>query len=231
MNKFRSILWGLVFIGVGLLVGGKAIGVINFDVFFDGWWTVFIIVPCFIGLFKRGSKTGNLIGIGIGILLLLACQNILDFDMISKLLLPAILIFIGLSFIFKDVVGSKVNKRIKELNSNRAEGKGCNSQHTAVFTGLDLKLDNEQINSMNLDAVFGGIDLDLSNAIINDDVVINATAVFGGIDIKVPDNVNVEIKSTSIFGGVSSDKKNVNEIGRKTIYVNGSGVFGGVSIK
>lgn len=231
MKRFRNVLWGLAFIAVGLLIAGKILDVIRFEIFFDGWWTLFIIVPCFIGLFDKGSKTGNLIGMGIGVVLLLACQDILDFSLVWKLLFPAILIIIGCSFIFKDVVGKKVNDRIKELNSKRSRGEGYNSQHAAVFSGLDLKFDNEQVNSMNLDAVFGGIDVDLRNAIINDDVVINATAIFGGIDIKVPDNVNVEVKSTSIFGGVSSDKANVNEIGRKTIYVNGSGVFGGVSIK
>lgn len=231
MKKFRNVLWGLVFIAVGLLIGSKVLGVVNFDIFFDGWWTLFIIVPCFIGLFEKGSKTGNLIGMGIGVILLLTCQDIVNFGMIWKLLLPAILIFIGLSFIFKDVVGGKVNQRIKELNQQKTTANGNNRQYTATFSGIDLKLDNEVITSINLDAVFGGIDLDLRNAIIEDDVIINATAVFGGIDITVPDNVNVQVKSTSIFGGVSSDKANVNEIGRKTIYINGSGVFGGVSIE
>ena len=59
------------------------------------------------GLFKEREKTGNIIGLLIGVALLLSCQNILDFDMIWKLALPAVLIIIGLSFIFKDTFDKK----------------------------------------------------------------------------------------------------------------------------
>ena len=83
-----------------------------------------------------------------------------------------------------------------------------------------------------LTAVFGGVKCDLTKAIIENDVVINATSVFGGIEIYVPDDVNVKIKSSSIFGGVSekrkSDVKNENS---HTIYVNATCIFGGVDIK
>ena len=70
---------------IGLIVGGNALGITNIDIFFDGWWTLFIIIPCFIGLFKEREKTGNFIGFLIGIALLLCCQDVLNFDMIWKL--------------------------------------------------------------------------------------------------------------------------------------------------
>ena len=75
-------------------------GIININMFFDGWWTLFIIVPTFIGLFKEKEKTGNLIGLIIGIALLLGCQKVLDFDIIWKLVLPVILVVVGISIIF-----------------------------------------------------------------------------------------------------------------------------------
>lgn len=232
MKSIRSILWGIVFIALGVIIAGKTLNLFSIDtIFFDGWWTLFIIVPSFIDLFKRGSKTGNLIWLTIGVLLLLSCQDILNFGQVAKLILPAILIIVGLSFIFKDVWKSKVSKRIKELNEKKKDGNGYNHQYAATFSGLKLNFENEIVDSMDLDAVFGGIEMDLRNSIINDDVVINATAIFGGIDIKVPNNVNVKVKSTSIFGGVSNDKANIDDPMAKVIYVNGSGVFGGVSIK
>ena len=52
MKKFGNLLWGLVLIGLGLIIGGNALGITNINVFFDGWWTLIIIIPCFIGLFK-----------------------------------------------------------------------------------------------------------------------------------------------------------------------------------
>ena len=98
-----------------MIIGGNALGITNINIFFDGWWTLFIIVPCFIGLFKEREKTGNIIGLLIGIALLLCCQDILDFDMIWKLALPVVLIIIGISFIFKDTFNHKINEEIKKL--------------------------------------------------------------------------------------------------------------------
>ena len=81
MKKIGNILWGIVFIALGIIIALNALGVAKINVFFDGWWTLFIIIPCFIGLFKEREKTGNIIGLLIGIVLLLCCQNILDFNM------------------------------------------------------------------------------------------------------------------------------------------------------
>ena len=99
-------------------------GITNINIFFDGWWTLFIIIPSFIGLFKDNEKTGNVIALLIGIALLLACQDILDFDLIWKLAFPTILVAVGLSIIFKDVLGGKVSNEIKKLNEkHRYDGR------------------------------------------------------------------------------------------------------------
>ena len=95
MKKFGNVLWGIVLIIIGLIIGGNALGITNINIFFDGWWTLFIIIPCFIGLFKDNEKTVNLIGLLIGVALLLACQNIIDFHLIWKLAFPIILVIIG----------------------------------------------------------------------------------------------------------------------------------------
>ena len=119
MKKAENVLWGIVLIILGLIVGGNTLGITNIDIFFDGWWTLFIIVPCFIGLFKDSDKTGSLIGLLIGIGLLLGCQDIVRFDLIWKLAFPIILVIIGLSMIFKDTFGEKINDEIRKLNENR----------------------------------------------------------------------------------------------------------------
>ena len=85
MKKFRNIIWGLILIIIGFIMAGNSLGITNIDLFFDGWWTLFIIIPCFTGLFKENEKTGNIIGLIIGVALLLACQNVIDFDVIAKL--------------------------------------------------------------------------------------------------------------------------------------------------
>ena len=59
--------------------------------------------------------------------------------------------------------------------------------------------DGEKFIGADLTAVFGGVKCDLRNAIIESDVVINASSTFAGIEIYVPSDVEVKIKSNSIF--------------------------------
>ena len=116
MKNFGNVLWGIVLIVIGLILGGNALGITNINIFFEGWWTLFIIIPCFIGLFKDNEKTASLIGLLVGVALLLGCQNIIRLDIIWKLAFPTILVVLGLSMIFKDALGGKVNDEIKKLN-------------------------------------------------------------------------------------------------------------------
>ena len=228
MKKFGNILWGIVLIGVGFILGLNATGVTNINIFFDGWWTLFIIIPCFIGLFRENEKTGNIIGLLIGTALLLCCHNILDFDMIWKLALPVILVIIGLSIIFKDTFNHKISEEIKKLNE---KSKGENG-YCATFSAQNVNYDDQEFKGTTLTAVFGGVKCDLRKAIINENQVINCSATFGGIDIYVPSDVKVKIKSSSIFGGVSDDRKNKQEEeNSKIIYINATCVFGGVEVK
>lgn len=224
--KKENVLWGLGFIIVGILVLVNALGIIEINVFFKGWWTLFIIVPCFVNIFKDNDKTASIIGTVFGILLLLAVRDVINFDLLWKILLPLVLIIIGLSLIFKDKVSDKVKDEIKKLNKNSKD------EYTATFSEQDLNFDDEEFKGCELNAIFGGIKCDIKNAKLKDDVVINASSIFGGITLYVPKDVNVKVVSNSIFGGVSGNyNKNKNDKNGKTIYVNATCLFGGVEIK
>lgn len=225
MKKTRNVLWGLVFIVIGVIFGLNVLEITDIDIFFDGWWTLFIIVPCFIDLFNEEEKTGNIIGILIGVVLLLCCQGIFEFDIVFKLMLPVILVIIGISFIFKDTLNKKIKDEMKKLNKKN------NDEYCATFGGQNLDFSNEEFKGCNISAVFGGIECDLKDSIINEDTIINVSAIFGGVDIKMPKNVKVKVTSTPIFGGVSQKRKNPKDDNVKTIYVNATCIFGGVEIK
>ena len=225
MRKLSSVLWGIVLIAAGVILALNVFNITNIDVFFDGWWTLFIIVPCAIGLFTEREKTGNIIGIVIGVFLLLCCQDILSFSMLWKLLVPAIIVIIGLKLIFVGLFGNKANEIMKKLKLEGKEPKsGC-----ATFSGCDLNYDGEVFEGSELTAIFGGVKCDLKNAIIEKDCAIQVSAIFGGIDILVPDNVNVKVSSNCIFGGISNKAAVHKEA--PTIYVSGTCMFGGVEIK
>lgn len=225
MKKIGHVLWGIILIAVGVIWALNALHITNIDVFFDGWWTLLIIIPCSIGLFTEREKTGNIIGIAIGVILLLCCQEILSFSMLWKLILPGIIVIGGLKLVLTGLFGNKANEIVNNLKKEGKELKTC----CAVFYGCDMNCDGEVFEGASLTAVFGGVECNLRNAVIEKDCAIQVSAIFGGIDILVPDNVNVKVSSTGIFGGVSN--KSAVHPEAPTIYVSGICMFGGVDIK
>lgn len=227
MKRINSILWGIVLIAISAVLLLNALEITDIEIFFDGWWTLFIIVPSLIGLVGGRDKTTNIIGLLIGVFLLLACQNILDFDMLWKLAVPVIIAVIGIKMIFKGVTGSNGAEIVKKLE---ADGENIKAVFSA-FSGQNINFDNEIFKGIELTAVFGGIKCDLRNAVFEGDAVINTCSIFGGIDILVPDNINIKINSNSLFGGIDN-KKHQNSVGNQhTVYLNGTCIFGGVDIK
>ncbi len=225
MKKIGNVIWGVLLIAVGLIIALNAMNITNIDIFFDGWWTLFIIVPCGIGLITEREKTGNLIGVAVGVFLLLCCQDVLSFSLFWKLLVPAIIVIIGLKMVFSGLFGNKANEIITKMKADGNTPKvGC-----AIFSGCDLRYDGEIFEGAELTAVFGGVECDLRNAVIEKDCAIKVSAIFGGIDILVPENVNVKVNSTSLFGGVSNKTAACKDA--PTIYVSGTCMFGGVEIK
>lgn len=228
MKKISNVIWGVVLIAVGVIFAVNALGIADINVFFDGWWTLFIIIPCAVGLFTEREKTGNIIGLCIGVFLLLCCRDILEFDILWKLLVPAIIIIIGLRLVFGNMFGNKIEAKI--IDELKKSGKSL-ANGAAVFSGQKLNFSGEVFEGAELNAVFGGIDCDLRNAIIEKDCVIEASAIFGGIDIFVPYNVKVKVKSTSLFGGVSDKTVRNTDENAVTVYINATCMFGGIDIK
>lgn len=224
-QNLSRIIWGIVLVVIGVIWGLNMMEITNIDIFFDGWWTLFIIVPCFIGLFDRSNngKVGNLIGIVIGVMLLLAAQGFISFDIILKLLLPFIIVIIGLSLIFGNSIKTMVNEKIKEFNINDLESV------VATFGEQIVNKNNEEVKGANLDSVFGSVIYDLTGSKLKDETVIKASAIFGAVNIIVPKDVEVKVKATPIFGGVSNHVHTKDA--KKIVYIDAFCLFGGIEIK
>lgn len=220
-----SVVLGLLVIAGGVYFAGQVLGYWDYKVSFDGWWTLFIIVPCFLAIFNSGLNFFNCVGAGIGILLLLNEQDVLNNDLGFKLIVPYILIIFGLSLIFR-----RSSRGTKEGNNGIFAGsKGEN--FFAVFGGNTPQFDGVDFRGANAYAVFGGVDIRLQNAIIKRDCVINSYSIFGGTDIILPKYVRVIVNSTPVFGGV--DNRFVSEAGDNapTVLIRALSVFGGTDIR
>lgn len=227
MKKRSNILWGIALIIVGVLFCLNAFGLTQIDVFFDGWWTFFIIVPCSVHLFDKGNKTGSIVGILVGVFLLLWRQDIIKLSYLWKIGIPVLIIIIGFKLLIKGFAQDKSTEILKRIKASGDEPK----KGTATFSNQRLDFEQENFQGAELNAIFGGVDCDLRYAVINQDCVINATAIFGGIDIYVPNNINVKVNSTCIFGGISRKESNKQVEGFPTLYINATCLFAGVDIR
>ena len=229
MKQIKPIIWGIAIIALGVIFGGNALGLFELNVFFDGWWTLFIIVPSVISLITEKEKLSSLGFLATGVILLLAAQNVFSYDVAWKMILAVVLMLIGVGIIIKNVFHNKNDEEVEKKIHDLENGKVMDSQ-VAIFSGSERTYNDETFAGSNLIAVFGGVDLDLRKAKFEKDTVIKAFCLFGGIDIKVPEEVQVKIKSGFIFGGVSDERKGDSSKGKYTIYIDAAGGFGGVSI-
>ena len=76
MKKARSILLAAFLLVTGSVFALNVLCFTRVDIFFDGWWTLFIIVPCLLDILTK-QKNGAAAGIIIGLALLLSAQNII----------------------------------------------------------------------------------------------------------------------------------------------------------
>lgn len=230
-SKTTNILWGLLFIFIGVGIAGNALDLWDFTLFFDGWWTFLIIVPCLISLLQGGVRTVPIIGLCIGVLFFLSYQPNINFD-VRALFVPIILIVIGLRIMFQSLFRKRPMINNPDINvEGKAYHKGNNAEHMAFFSSNRVHIADENFAGTSLNAMFGGLVLDLRDLNLKHDIEINATAVFGGIDIYVPRDVLVKVSSVPILGGISNKANQNVAPGAPIIYLNATCMFGGIDIK
>lgn len=222
-KRLASVVLGVAIILAAVGYIGNAFALWDFELFFDGWWTLFIIVPCICSIIECGIQWGNSIGLVIGAALLLERQKVLPDDLLIKLILPVIMIAVGLKIIFHKSGFEKKLTVLKEIE------KGEVKNFTAVFSGDERRIGGPFYGA-NIVAVFGGVDLDLRDAEITHDIKITCVSIFGGIDLRLPDNVQCKVQSLPIFGGVE-DKHGISGEGMPTVYIDATSIFGGTDIK
>ncbi|MBQ8541642.1 MAG: hypothetical protein IJ435_09250 [Clostridia bacterium] len=224
MKKLMSIVLGAILIAWGVVYILGLFGIADIEFSLDGWWTLFIIIPCLNSLITSRDKTGSAIGLGVGILLLLAAQEVIEYDVIWKLIVPIIIIMIGIKMIKKSICSEKAVKKEAEENGE----KEC----MAAFSSETVDYSDEEISVAKVSAVFGGVKCNLTDAKLKDGSIIDLLCLFGGADIIVPENVNVKMNAFCLFGGISDKRQNKsNDLNAPTVNINGFCMFGGADIK
>ncbi|MBP9988437.1 MAG: hypothetical protein KBT46_02955 [Ruminococcus sp.] len=225
MNSSKRILWGIVFVILGLLAAVRVAGV-EFDMFFKGWWTLFIIIPCAISAATDKNKTVGIVGTLIGVVLLCKKQGWLPWLTIKNIwsvAVPVALVAFGLNMIFKGAEDKQPKEFIKRLNVQNTQVVDCR----AFFS--KKQVENTAFNKAYFSATFGSVSCNLSTGKLFSDIVINTNSFFGSVNIYAPEGVNIKIVSSSVFSGITN-QKTAEYPNAPTIYINNTSLFGGLKI-
>lgn len=232
MGNTSKIIGGIILLllGIGLML--EFSNVINID--FEGWWTAFIIIPCLISLFNSKNRTMPLIGIGIGIVLLLATRDVISWNDLWKYIVCIVLIVWGIMLIFSHKCSMGCSdpdkKNVDELKLIEQEGRSIRQINNS-FGKQSYEFAGQRFEGAKVQCSFGYVGLDLRNADILDGAVIDIECSFGGMEIRVGDDVLVKNAMETSFAGVECSEHLRFRDNAKTVYIKGHCAFGGIEIK
>ena len=217
--------FGVTIAALGGVLLLRTLEIIKFDswhVFWGTVWAAGLILAGLMTIFssRRASlRVWGLLLMTIGVSIGLGAYGVINIS-VWKIFWPVMLIAIGLMV----GVGSGGRKRSKK---SPADVSG--NEKIAIFYGEESRVKGDYTGG-SVTAIFGGVELDLRQAKIKDGTVIDVFTFCGGVNINMPDDVIVKNEVHGILGG-SEDKTVSKSSAKKTIYLRGECVLGGLEVK
>ena len=229
MNKTLKTTCGLALIAVGVIWALLTLDIIEFSFSTQGWWALFIIIPCFYNLLTGKDKGGAVVGVCIGVLLLLGARGIISWDKFWQLGLAALAIGIGVNLLFFKSWEKSHQAEIETINK---EGRQIKSI-ALNFGKQDVSFADEIFEGAEMRVHFGNVNLDLRNAVMERDAFIDIDSAFSGIVIYLPEDAIVKNAISCGFASVN-DKRRVKpepSQDRPIIFLHGNIGFAGVELR
>lgn len=131
------------------------------------------------------------------------------------------------------IVVKAVSKYVNKINGADSGSKedGDILKYSVVFSGRNIKVENEPFKGAIITNIFGGIKLDISGAIVIEDVDIHCKNLMGGIEIIVPENVKVNISGKSKWSGCSSHVSAIVDETAPMIHIYTDNFMSGLDVK
>jgi hypothetical protein len=225
-SRVTAVAVGLALIGVGVVFSGNTLGWWDVDVFFTGWWTLFLIVPALVSIVASGPNVANALLLVLGITLYLDQAGLLGDASAWSIFVPVGLLVLGVAVLLKAFRGPRLPRDAAGKTVRPGE------DLTAVFGGSEAVYTNLPFTGVRTTALFGGVDLDLRGAVITEDVLIDATSVFGGTDVIVSPGTKVELTSVGIFGGSENNAGTAPpDAPGPVVHIRSTAIFGGLEVK
>ena len=122
---------GVILILLGFYWACRSLGLVHFRIFFDGWWTFLIMIPCLLNFIQGKSRGTSLGGLILGGMLLLWRQDFIPGAYIPAIFLSLVFILIGISIMMNGP------KQHTTQNAGSATGTGSSYQRAEYGGGAD----------------------------------------------------------------------------------------------
>ena len=204
-NKRTNIFLGLVFLLIGVFSLLGSLNIVSFNIFFPGWWTLFIIVPSIICMLEEKINFANVFSLILGIILLLSVNNIISFSLVIKIIIPVFLIIFGMYII---LLASLKNAKSYVFSTKSFEIEE-NSEINTLFSTLHLKF----------------------NKLKKKENSINIHSVFSEVILYVPKGTRVIVEGSKVFSDVIDHREEKEENYTSTLYLKMNNLFSDIVIR
>lgn len=215
-RNITPLLFGVVFILAGLGYLGSVLFDWHFTIFFDGWWTMFIIIPSFISILANGPKAFNVGAFLFGGLFLLGAQDVIPYRHFGVILVSSIVIYIGLALIIRYIRGPKVYDTNPIYNSSNTSYTTSNptgekshvdsdntyQQNSTNMRGGAYSANSDTTSEPSYNAILSGVDARNTST---DFQGAKVSAILGGVDLDLRDAIitkDVTVYATAVLGGI-----------------------------
>lgn len=229
-KRVSNIIIGLIVLAIGIFLIGNITGLFKFNLFFEGWWTVLIMIAAVISMISDRPNIFNVYFLLFGAAMLLKYRGIFNEEVSGWLVALALLVvIIGL----KLILGAFFPSKTKIYFTDDGEKKTVYESNTGdeenvIFSEKIEKYNDREFKGASYSVVFGRLVLDLTGAAVTDGAYLNVECVFGGVEVIVPADVNVNVTKSAVFG----EARNLASRPAMTKVINGAieAVFGSVRI-
>jgi predicted membrane protein len=230
-----GVISGAIIALVGLLILLDNMGFRVASHLFRFWPMILILI----GLWNIARQSGRVFGVVmviLGVLFQLDTLGIAHFSWGE--LWPLAIIAAGVLVMWSSLQARKVSKVVSNvLGGESKTDPRTTLNEVAIFGGIERRITSQDFQGGYVHAVFGGVQLDLRDANMQqDEAKLEINAVFGGVELRVPESWQVVSRGQAFFGGFVDETRNYRTENpanppRKSLFLTGAAVFGGVEVK
>lgn len=227
MNTQRKMtgvsLAGLVLLILGTLLLLDNLDLIQFDLgnFLHDWWPAILILGGLNELL-RANRSGGLVLIGLGVILLLKINHVID----GHLLFALILIMIGIGMLIRPrhcYWGASPT-----VSQNSAD----KIKLQAIFAESHEIVTSENFSGGDIEVVFGKMTADFRNIKMPPGRCrLNVETIFGNTTLIAPSGIRIETVGSPVFGHIGNQAKDVpKDENTAVIEIQADVIFGNLEI-